>query len=356
MAKLWKETYGLQFDVKRYFAYLEEGLNPVRDGGVHVGLEKSRFLYLIEKINVMSKNILSKLNSSIDNMQLIDDEYLIKHPERLPSILANLFNKLIGITANNDPYTFFALNISRIPEFLLKNMYPIVELDILLSTHVLEPVYIPRVNDVEKRTKYTIFGLNPNSVIYDVYRLNCFIWDLFDYLSLESRLGSLSEPDLYYPFFFVYGSNIPNLKKNFIEQRVEPLFDRKKRIDISESIFIDSYEQFNCSKCAYGYERYVYGDPPTFIVDKDIVVKVVHGLKYRSGSSWQYKVSYHKNSRPMEHAENIHVFKLIRNLAKPLAFGLVDPYFFDEKIVIYEGPLIGWEEDWIEYKRLTGLL
>ena len=163
-AKVIKDVFGAYIDVKAYYSYIMQGLEPK----VKVEVEQSGIMLTIQAIKEISDRVLEL--SRIGYEKTISSHELINNPNRALEVFLEFLNRLLDICVGYSEYTTFCWNIRKITRKYLAQLYP----DALRSENFeflrdflgLRELFIPNVDDENARDNYTILGFPDYCSIY----------------------------------------------------------------------------------------------------------------------------------------------------------------------------------------------
>ena len=160
-AKAIKDLFGAYINVKAYYSYIVQGLEPK----VPIEVEKSEIMFAIQAIKEVSDRILkfSEIKSEITNE-------FINNPDKVLEGFLEFLNLCLNVCVGYNEYTTFCWTIRKITKKYLAHMYPDALKDenfkFLKDFLGLRELFIPNIDDEKIRDSYTVLGFPDYCSIY----------------------------------------------------------------------------------------------------------------------------------------------------------------------------------------------
>ncbi len=228
LAKLIRLIYKEFVDPREFVNYVsfygEEGLKKIKV--VCEEHPEDSFLNLLRMVNIQSKKILLRMENDLAGMEDRVNETFMEimgNPETITKVLSMLYRSILKFDASHNYYTFFIISVGSIHWRYLSHAYPklsksniFMELKKFLD---LAPIYIPKLEDEQLNTNYTLWGYRPEGFSYNIYLLQLILWEILREEALSSNeryeiLGYVTEkPEKTYAN---YVNQIRNALKGYI--------------------------------------------------------------------------------------------------------------------------------------------
>lgn len=207
LAGLTAQFLGVQLDnPQKWINAQQEGLDAAEY--VSVTTSEPDFVSLIETVNEHLTAIVQRFNISISAG---DDraDALLENPQNIAEEVQGFLTGLLDLTANSNPFTFFAYTTRSLTRRYLTEAYPQLQYDMLdvAGFTGLEKRFTPDIEDTDKQEAYTIWGHKEDGLLDRLSRVNDAAWSAFGEDEFRSDLS-------------VFFDQVPNLRQDF-EQRVK---------------------------------------------------------------------------------------------------------------------------------------
>jgi len=205
LANIYKELLGFSINIKEYFSYIKQGLEPE----ILCSTTDTTIINSIKDISNLTTKIIYLATSEglikeyEDNIEIND---LIEKPESIvDSFYEFFFDKCIPITVGYNNYMNFVWSIRTITKKYLYLLYPELKdkekLEAVMKILGLKTIFKPEVKDEKAREDYEILAFldykdsdREPSIGGLLCKLNKIIWDIFKYY--YSYLALIAEPVL----------------------------------------------------------------------------------------------------------------------------------------------------------------
>lgn len=179
---------------------------------VKVKVEDTVLLKFLNKV----KEIASNINKSIGNEASPIEVKEVPNPEEVLKWFEILYIKSLQASANHNYYTFFILSIKSLPWKFVQQAYSKLKdnfgsISALLG---LKKCFEPKLNEEEKKEKYSLLDYSGESLGENIYNLNDTIWKYFGEKNVKNTFSFVC-PD------------VKDLKQNWIEQVNQKLTEMK---------------------------------------------------------------------------------------------------------------------------------
>ncbi|MEM4601792.1 MAG: hypothetical protein QW808_02720 [Desulfurococcaceae archaeon] len=278
LANFTRLAFGIYVDPKAWAALeMEEGLKA--SDYVVVEVRNTQFMKFLSELERTILRILGI--AGVEPKEVLESEIaeVVQKPgEELPKIMGSLYGECLQVSANYNYYTFFALSTRAILFKLMEKAYPKLasNLNSLRNFLGLKKIFEPKINESEKREKYSIWSHLENSLCDCLYNLNQLIWKYFADESVKKVLSFVSP-------------SVKDLRQEFVQKA------RQKLEEIGQQ-FPDCIFKLTSS-----YKK-------TYTISGLMVIKEEEIISYRNREKGEC---------------NISLFKLLDDLSLALFFDLI---------------------------------
>ncbi len=178
LAKIYKDLLGISIAPKNFI---------FPDVDIKCEICDTDFLQYIRRIIDCSEKIICDYHDTGEYTQVVTSEVILENPKLIKRLLADIYQLSKQISANVNDHTFFILNTRCIPRYYIENIYPKIKdrFDDLSNIIDLEHIYIPEIDNDEKRNNYTLWGHKKGGFADSIYTLNRIIWNMLASLRLR---------------------------------------------------------------------------------------------------------------------------------------------------------------------------
>lgn len=279
LARIYKRSLGIKIPRYDWIYYKRLGLEPF-DQGVKCEFNDTVFLFFVEKIKIISSEILRLL--SIQESQPNDDlTNILGTPERILDFIKDFYVSILNFSANYNQQTFFVINTYCSLKFYLIKAYPKLEGSFHLIKEFLglEEKVAFSIDTDENGKDYTIWGHSEEGLADKIYELQQLLEEFFNFTT--SSIDIPEQEKFYSRDKFNY--LIELVIQNPVNLRKEYYNRVKESIDLSSEL---NFPPFSVS--IQGYDKELQ-----LVVRKNKIIKITNGYSPRTRyafSLWRTKI------------------------------------------------------------------